>query len=261
MAWSPLKRKTDFETRHKEYAEIFDARGRDYHEAMLRFPHARDAEFENIIALADLQDGQVVCDYPSGGGYLKDYLTNDIDLILLENSKVFLQCATEHSTAKRLLVENYKMPLPAGSVDRFVSLAGLHHVDDKTVIFSEVQRCLKDGGKFIIADVRKGSGTADFLNIFVHENNEEGHEGIFLNANTKTELESCGFTVSYMQPIAYSWKFSSLAHMTEYCRLMFGITRATPAQIEEGLRRYVGITQQNGSYHMGWELLFIVAEK
>ena len=49
--------------------------------------------------------------------------------------------------------------------------------------------------------------------------------------------------------------------MTEFCRLMFGITRADPARIEPALRDYVGVTERGGRAQMGWELLFIVAEK
>ncbi len=49
--------------------------------------------------------------------------------------------------------------------------------------------------------------------------------------------------------------------MTEYCRLMFGIARATPQQIETAIRDYLGLKQADGQYHMGWELLFIAAVK
>jgi SAM-dependent methyltransferase len=258
MAWS---QEEQAHHKLKEYAEIFDARGRDYHEAMLRFPEARDDEFANIIKYADLSDGQTVCDYPSGGGYLEDYLNHDVNLILLENSQVFLQCAIEHSNAKRLLVENYKIPMADGSADRFISLAGLHHVDDKTVVFAEIYRCLKHGGKFAVADVRVGSGAAGFLNEFVHENSEAGHEGIFLHEETKKELESCGYTVSFAQPIAYSWQFASVDDMVEYCRLMFGINRANPQKIEDAIRHYLGLWEKDGEYYMGWELMFIVAQK
>lgn len=261
MTWSPLKPKSHAQHKLKEYAEIFDARGRDYHEAMLRFPHARDAEFANILACADLHDGQVVCDYPSGGGYLEDYITHAVDLTLLENSHVFLQCAGEHSQAKRVLVEHGKIPLPDNSADRFISLAGLHHVADKTDVFAEIYRCLKPGARFAIADVREGSGTDRFLNDFVHNHSTDGHEGIFLNDSTKKELESCGYTVSFMQPIHYTWTFATIADMTEYCRLMFGINRATPAQIEQAIRTHLGLGEKDGAFHMGWELLFIAADK
>jgi len=247
--------------RLREYTEIFDTRGREYHEAMLRFPHAREEEFRTILKHASLQDGHIVCDYPSGGGYLEDFITQDINLHLLETSHVFLQCAAEHSRAKRLLVNEGKIPMASESADRFISLAGLHHLADKRPFFREVYRCLKQNGTFTIADAMEGSDVAEFLNGFVHEHSEGGHEGIFLNAAIRTELEECGFRVTFLQPAAYPWKFASMEDMTQYCRLMFGIGRATPSEIEHALRTILGVSEHNGEYHMRWELLFIVAEK
>ena len=53
-----------------DYRSIFDARGDAYHRAMVEFPGARQQEFEHIVRVANVRAGQVVCDAPSGGGYL-----------------------------------------------------------------------------------------------------------------------------------------------------------------------------------------------
>jgi SAM-dependent methyltransferase len=244
-----------------EYAELFNKRGRDYHEAMLRFPLARAEEFLILLRHADIRARQTVCDYPSGGGYLEGFLTVPVDLHLLETSKVFLSCVAEHSQAKRLFVENGHIPMSDSSVDRFVSLAGLHHIIDKGPLFREVYRCLKPQGIFVIADVRVGSSVDIFLNQFVHQHSEEGHEGLFLNEQTRDELQSSGYRISYIQPIEYHWVFPSIADMTLYCRLMFGISKATDAQIEHAVESILGTHQKDGSYYLNWELLFIVANK
>jgi SAM-dependent methyltransferase len=261
MTLSPVKPRSSAPHKLQEYAEIFDARGQAYHEAMLRFPEARAEEFNAILNCAGLKDGQTVCDYPSGGGYLEGFIKPSVDLVLLETSKVFFACAAEHSRARRLLVEDGKIPMESHSADRFISLAGLHHLADKRPFFREVHRALKPGGAFALADAFEGSGVAGFLNEFVHEHSEAGHEGIFLNGGTRYELEDCGFNIGFMQPISYGWNFSSIEEMCEYCRLMFGVTRATPAQTEAAIRRYLGITESGGKYRMGWELLFITAGK
>ena len=261
MSWSLKKPKAHSPLKLKEYAEIFDARGRDYHEAMLRFPHARDEEFEAILHSAALSDGQTVCDYPAGGGYLEEYITQKIDLKLLETSQVFLQCAADHSQAERLLVEKGHIPLPNESVDCFISLAGLHHIDDKRDVFAEIYRCLKKGGRIALADAYTGSGVGGFLNEFVHEYSEAGHEGIFLQDSTRDDLESCGYKVTFMQPKRYHWNFATIADMCEYCRLMFGISQASPEQIEAAINQYLSISHHEDGVSMGWELLFIVAEK
>lgn len=246
----------------QEYAEIFDRRGRDYHQAMLQYPQAREEEFHNILYYSALEDGQVVCDYPSGGGYLEKYITQHVRLILLETSEVFLSCTPSHSQARRMLVRDGRIPLPDARADRVISLAGLHHVMDKRALFSEVRRCLRPMGRFVLADAYEGSGVARFLNEFVHEHSEEGHEGVFLTQEgTSADLESCGYTVTLVRKVSYPWRFASIADMTEYCRLMFGITRASPADVEAALRRFLGFRKAGDEYHMMWELLFIVAEK
>jgi SAM-dependent methyltransferase len=261
MSWSQKKPKAHSSLKLKEYAEIFDARGRDYHEAMLRFPHARDEEFETILHSAALTDGQIVCDYPAGGGYLEDYIPQKIDLKLLETSHVFLQCAADHSQAERLLVEKGHIPLADNTVDCFISLAGLHHIEDKRDVFAEIYRCLKIGGRIALADVRQDSGVDGFLNDFVHNHSEAGHKGIFLHDNTRIELEYCGYNVTFMQPKRYHWNFATIADMCEYCRLMFGISKATPQEIEAAINQYLSITRHENGVSMGWELLVIVAEK
>src|SRR5262249_13584191 len=161
------------------------------------------------------------------------------NLILLETSKVFLQCASEHSRALRLLVQKGEIPLPSDGADRFISLAGLHHLTDKPAFFREVRRCLKPGGIFALSDAYEGSGTGGFLNEFVHAHSEEGHEGIFLNAQTVDEVTQSGYRIISARSIAYPWKFASIADMVECCRLMFGITRATPEAIEGAVRHYL----------------------
>ena len=51
------------------YAEIFAERGAAYHRAMAECPNARDAEF--LAVLEPLAGrGGLLCDMPSGGGYL-----------------------------------------------------------------------------------------------------------------------------------------------------------------------------------------------
>ena len=56
------------------YKDIFDKRGLAYHEAMLKYPHARSHEFESILEQALVQSGQTLCDMPSGGGYIQRFI-------------------------------------------------------------------------------------------------------------------------------------------------------------------------------------------
>lgn len=243
-----------------DYKDIFDQRGKEYHEAMIKYPHARDSEFEYAVALADLSDGQVVCDYPSGGGYLKHYIKQNVDLLALESSETFLGLRT---SAKSLLVQNDKIPLADNSVDRFISIAGLHHKDRKEDTFKEVYRCLKPGGKYIIGDVKIGSNAANFLDGFVHKNSSQGHNAKFLTNNTLKQLESCGFKINSHSSVAYTWKFDSKKDISNYFKLLFDLLdKVNQTKIIEAISCHLGnIKIKDKKYCVNWELMFIVAQK
>ena len=74
------------------YKDIFNKRGKAYHEAMALAPDARKQEFDLILEQAQIKEGQTICDMPSGGGYLQYYLPEfDIDLISVESSREFFE--------------------------------------------------------------------------------------------------------------------------------------------------------------------------
>ena len=81
------------------YDEIFNKRGNAYHEAMRLAPLARKKEFEIALSGAEIVDGDVLCDLPSGGGYLADHLPRDLKLryIAIDPAEVF---------ARKMQVEN-----------------------------------------------------------------------------------------------------------------------------------------------------------
>ncbi|MDG1390353.1 MAG: methyltransferase domain-containing protein [Halioglobus sp.] len=72
------------------------------------------------------------------------------------------------------------IPLADRSFDAIGSLAGLHHIANRSPVFSEWSRQLKAGGELAVADVALGSVTGDFLNGFVDCHTPQGHDGIFL---------------------------------------------------------------------------------
>jgi len=261
MAWSPVVPPIVTPPHALDYAEIFNARGRAYHEAMQRWPEARVFEFSQAVTLADLRAGDCVCDYPSGGGYLSSFLNVPVRLVLLESSSVFLECTRANVSCEQLLVDQGEIPLPAATVDRVISIAGLHHVADKNRLFLDVHRCLKPGGRLVIADVFDGSAVGRFLNEFVHENSDEGHQGIFLGDDTASDLARCGYEVTFAQRLTYPWQFPSLEAMVEFCRLLFGLRRASSEGIASALQSYLGFEQRDGRFLLNWELFFLAADK
>src|SRR5436190_15029445 len=147
------------------YAQILAKRAGEYHHAMKASPHARDPEFLAVMdPIRDLPAG-TVCDMPSGGGYLAEYLLPEMKYLAVDPASGFFVQWPQH--LERVMAEITNVPLPDGSVDYVVSLAGLHHEPSLPLVFNEMRRLLKPGGRVVLMDVAVDTAPARFLNGFV----------------------------------------------------------------------------------------------
>jgi SAM-dependent methyltransferase len=243
------------------YEEIFEKRGDLYHKAMMLYPQARREEFNNIIDIANIRDGDLICDIPSGGGYMKNFINKRIEIISIETSQAFAKSCKANTASDVILTNLDRVAIKSNSVDRVLSLAGLHHIEDKLSFYSESHRILKSKGKLLIADARQDAMVSTFLDVFVNEHNSMGHRGAYLNENTQGEIENCGFDVVYSSSLKYHWRFSSLDDMLTYFQLLFGIDKGTHDQILHGITRYLGYIIIKKEYCVNWELSFYKAIK
>src|SRR5262249_1011998 len=245
----------------QNYQSTFNARGDSYDEAMRAFPDARKHEFETLLKLADLHDREVVCDFPSGGGYLGRYVSRAVQLNLLETSQVFYNLCLRNGFGRAVLTTENCIPFPDGHFDKILSLAGIHHNSNQPRFFEECLRSLKPGGCLCIGDVHKTSRIARFLNDFVNEHTEDGHAGEFLGEHTLTEIANAGLRLDQSRMISYPWMFGSTEEMVQFCTKLFGLGRASAATVLDGLRSHVGFETDENRVLMNWELYFVRAIK
>ena len=131
------------------YEQIFRQRADAYQKAMELYPAARDREFQLAVSAADIRPGDVVCDAPSGGGYLRAYLPDGVQHYLA------VETATEF-TGHCQLGENdrvvrsplTRLDLDDGSVDVCINLACVKSV---TRGVEEILGCISGPGKINLA--------------------------------------------------------------------------------------------------------------
>ena len=257
------------------YTALFNQRGHLYHQAMKAFPDARKAEFNAVISWLDLSAGMSICDVPSGGGYLSNFiLDNNITFNFVETSQVFANAAQnlcddneQKNVSGKAIYNNIScdsitdIPLKASVIDRVISLSGLHHESNMLGFYKEASRLLTDDGFLMVADVRQGSGVDTFLNQFVDQHSSMGHEGRFFCEQTLLDIERCGFNIVDSSVENYTWDFSSSDEMVNYCKMLFGIDQADDKLILQGISDCLGYTELENTCLMNWELMFIKASK
>lgn len=243
----------------RPYTELFRERGTAYDRAMQKYPRARDAEFQQAVTRAGLRSGMIVADVPAGGGYLDTYLPAGVACLGHEPCASFTHHGAEAGHAVRSLLP---LPWADGSVDAVISLAGVHHIDDKRPLMTEVARVARPGGRFVLSDVAEDSPVSRFLDGFVGDHNSTGHEGVFLGPRTLRELQETGWLIRSAEQVRYHWAFDDRATMADFCRGLFDICKASPEQVGAAIEAGLGVDElEDGRIGMRWSLMTIVADK
>ena len=239
------------------YAEIFAERATAYHAAMAQCPQAREVEFRAMLDPLRNRSG-LLCDMPSGGGYLAAYVPADWRYVGVDPAEDFIEaCPTGLERIKSAITN---VPLEDGSLDAIVSLAGLHHEPDLALVFEEMRRLLKPGGRAVLADVAIETSPAGFLNGFVDRNNPMGHEGRFLDGNTAGTFEAAGLRIVEDRLVDVPWVFDSLEEAGEFCRHLFGMTGLGAQAVADARADEIGFDEDGGKVRLKWVLRRIVGE-
>ena len=246
-------------THSENYTEIFAQRGQAYHRAMQNHPLVRHKELASVIEYADLVPGMRVLDCPSGGGYLYPYCPAGTKLIEADTA---FSLAHQNPTERLPIDQMDKLPLPDASMDRVISLAGIHHQPHRDRLFAEWARVLKPGGILALADVWQGSNTGKFLNGFVHNHNPMGHVGDFLTSRDLDYILQAGFTVTKMADKQVNWCFASAEEAWHYMSELFYLTQC-PNQdnFMLGLTEAFELEKSDSQLLLPWTLRYIQAQK
>lgn len=245
---------------NQTYEQIFLKRADAYQKAMELFPNARDREFQLVVELAGIKPGETVCDAPAGGGYLRAYLPGDIASYLAVETAPDFTGRCPMGEADRVVESPlHQIALDENSVDVCISLAGSHHLEDKSRFFHEAARILKPGGRLVVADVETGTAVDHYLNEYVDQHNSMGHTGEFLTAETADKIAACGFDIRSNELVEFPWSFRNRDDIGLFCKLLFGMDLADKDSVRQATEEILGVIPGSGITSIRWSLRCIVA--
>jgi len=245
--------KTETNTQLAGYEQLFSQRGHVYDAAMRAVPGARTQEFEEAVTRACLQTGMRVADVPAGGGYLAAHLPEGCAWLGHEPCANFVE--THSSFAKPLL----PLPWADASVDAAISIAGVHHLQDKRSLYRDLWRVVRPGGRLVLADAWLGSPVATFLDGFVGAHNSTGHQGVYLDESTSAELSKASWQVLAVERPPLLWRFSSEAELADFCSVLFDLREVTREQVLAAVHADLAVASLADGVGLHWQLTYFTA--
>ncbi len=247
-----------------DYESTFNTRGDHYNEASRIAIDARKHERSILVELLLLESHHLVIDAPAGGGYLADGLLDrghpTENILCVEPSSVFARGIAP--SLNGVVASLGRIPVANDSIDRVASLAGLHHLNSKRDFFAEAFRTLKSGGMIAVGDVLDSTPQALFLNGPVDEFTETGHCGIFVRRGEMREtLRAVGFVDVAEKHVEFNWEFTDAATMVAYCRTLFGMTQATPADVANAIAEHLSVSLRANKCSLPWALTYATGVK
>lgn len=242
------------------YLETFNRRGELYHRAMKEYPDVRVEEFKSVVDNVKFNDGDIICDIPSGGGYLEPYISKKCDIISIDFSHGFVN--SEKLIHHPFLISSPNhIPLKNNSIDTAISIAGVHHNENQQHFYSNVYSILKEDGNFILSDVFINSNVAYFLDSVVGKYNSTGHDGLYLTDKTHQQLIDSGFVIEQHAHKKFSWTFNSEKDISKFMLLFFDMKNIKQDKLLNIIDDTLGIYLKDGRYYVRWSLMTYYCNK
>jgi SAM-dependent methyltransferase len=217
------------------------------------YPEIRKLEFQQLLDGANPSSFKKVIDLPSGGSYLEPYLPAECEIMAYDPASGF------HGTKESISPISFEaMALPSSSADAVVTLAAMHHIDDRLPFFEKVRDSLRVGGVHLIGDVRADSHNAHFLDDFCGQHNGLGHHGYFLpDSSLAFPPLPAGLELERYDLLRYPWTSDSLKSMLEFCRGLFGLRNISDDDLKEGLKHHLNLRWDESSCSLDWEMVYL----
>jgi SAM-dependent methyltransferase len=231
------------------YLKSFTNRTHSYLNAVEIYEDVLHEEIITAINNLHLKKNDVLLNIFAGGTPIDKYIKQELNIKYLA-----FDMHTEFLTNSIHKCSVDKIPLKTNSVNKIICLATLHHlnIDERNILYNELNRILVHGGTLVIADVISNSPQAKWLNEFVDKYNTNGHKGLFFTNDDSELIERCGFNVD-VSINKYNWNFKDKECLLNFCKLLFGLNLCTDDNLLlNSIKKY--LHYDNGK--IPWELIY-----
>jgi ubiquinone/menaquinone biosynthesis C-methylase UbiE len=253
----------------------------NYRKANNFFPEVRRREIEMMLDYVQPRKGETILECGAGNGALTLPLAESVGLrgkvIAYDVIDDNLKCVNRRNKNKLPIVtkkqtDPYVLPEEDGSVDKVVSLASLHHYDNRAAhtgysgrqqIIKEFARVLKRGGQLIVGDVERNTNTQRYFDAidkprYCHPN---GHPHDFLNEYVANKLcDEAGLDVQEFDTYDVRWFFDK-EDTEKFTGEFFNMLHNSKCSVKESYRLVRKHLEWNSCDDVIWPLFFMVAEK
>jgi len=259
--------------------EDFNIRGGLYRIAFEIAPEARRQDIQQVHEWVKPQTGEVAVDIAAGTGFLTKPIHEWTKerVYAIDPSGVQLETLKKKCTGLPIItVEGSlseqdtlkKLGGDIGKIDFVTSFGGIHHVIDENgvnkqkMMFENVSRALKSGGRFVAADVGKGTKLSEHFEKSVKQHCLTGHHEKWLNPDRlQGELvESTGLSYIKSEIIPIQWFFNSKREMALFMKALHAYDM-TEDQILNDLASILGFEEKERKVSLNWPMLFFHLQK
>ena len=242
----------------------FDIRGKLYAISEEIAPEARGGDIREMHDLIKPKPGEVSVDLAAGGGFITKPILEwtHAKTYAVDPSREQLKLLDKYCNGKAEIVLGSPDDaaildsLPCGEIDFVTSFGGLHHVPDQSVMMKNIAKMLKEGGRFVAADVCGDTALARHFDEFVAKKCITGHKASWLTESRLEELiRGTSLSLKHAETRPLTWIFNSEREMALFFKALHAYDLPDEEVIKD-LQGALGISEKEGKVHLNWPMIF-----